>query len=124
MHRTNGTEAALWNATLGKKLGAPEVERISPANDTVTAVSRKTLIGVHFADQVDVETINPRTFEVKNSAGVVVTGHYSSGQNFVYFQPSAALNAGTVYTVTIKGVKDWVGNELVTPFVSRFKTGL
>ena len=120
----NGTEAALWNATLGKKIGAPEVERISPANDIVTAVSRKTLIGVHFADQIDLETINPRTFEVKNSAGVVVTGDYSSGQNFVYFQPSAALNAGSVYTVTIKGVKDWVGNELVTPFVSRFKTGL
>jgi hypothetical protein len=72
---------------------------------------------------MDPLTINASTFTVKNGA-VTVPGVLSFAGNEMFFDPTALLETGTIYTATITtGAKNMAGSSLASNYVWTFTTG-
>ena len=101
-----------WSFTVAAAAtGAVTVTAISPP-DGGTAVATSTPITATFSAAMDAATLTTSTFKLtKGSADVAGAVSYSA--NVVTFTPSAALEAGATYTVTItSGAKDTDGDAI------------
>lgn len=82
-----------------------------------------SIIEIAFNDDT-VENVKAENVKVTDAAGKVVEGKVEAKENakgVFYFKPAAELAKSTVYTVTVDGVKDKVGNT-IDKFVTSFKT--
>jgi hypothetical protein len=100
---------------------APVVVATSPGNG-VTGVAVNARVGVEFNEALEVVGLGEPV--VVTGGGTTVSGSVSvSGdRTVVYFTPLGLLATNTVYTVTVSGVKDVVGNVAGTVVFS-FTTG-
>lgn len=99
---------------------APSVISTDPLNNATATVLNKS-ISATFNVAIDPNTINDKTFTIKNGtttlAGVVTyTGTTAT------FNPNTDLLPGTIYTATISGAKDMQGTALANDYVWNFST--
>ena len=107
----------------------PTASATSPANGAV-GVSPATTITATFSEAMDPATINTNTFELRNSANVLVPANvtYSAATLAATLTPSSPLAASTTYTATVGGgatdprAKDAAGNALATNVTWSFTT--
>ncbi len=106
----------------------PTITSVSPVNGA-TGISTGTTVSAIFSEAVNTSTISTSTFELRNSANVLVpaTVSYNATTRTATLTPSASLSAATLYTVTVKGgaagVKDIAGNALAANYIWSFTTG-
>lgn len=100
----------------------PEVDTIIP-RDGATGQATTTRIGISFTDNVELATVDHRSFIVRKMGGPALRGTYSVTMSVLNFQPHEPLEPGTTYEVVLPagGVKDYVGNG-VEEFTSTFTT--
>jgi hypothetical protein len=106
------------------------VSSISPASGA-TGVSRTANVRANFNEDMDPATINTNTFQLRNSAGTLITAvvTYSATYRRATLNPSGTLAANATFTATVRGgttdprVKDGAGNALQTSRVWSFTTG-
>lgn len=90
-----------------------------PASD----IKVDSIIEIAFNDET-VENVKAENVKVTDAAGKVVEGKVEAKENVkgvFYFKPAAELAKSTVYTVTVDGLKDKVGNT-IDKFITSFKT--
>jgi Domain of unknown function (DUF4082)/Bacterial Ig-like domain len=106
---------------------SPLIGAISPASGA-TGVATNATVSVQFLGAMNAGTVNASTLTLQDSLGnaVVATVNYDAGSTTATLTPSAALNAGTTYTLTISGgaggVADANGNTLPQAVSSTFTT--
>ena len=110
----------LWGRDTSNR---PVIYHIYP-DDKATNVPLDTVITASFNKLMKEETINPKTFTLKDQKGGDVPGIVKlQGGNGV-FDPIASLIPDTTYTATItKDTKDTTGNSLEADKVWLFSTG-
>lgn len=107
---------------------APSVTATSPAANELN-VSTCSRVGIAFADNVELDTINTTNIsvapQINGSPGTALSGTYTLQFGIVNFTPTTDLEPNTTYNVTIKagGVTDWVGNALSSDYQFSFRTG-
>ena len=116
-----------WSFTTVGDLQAPTIVNVTPSNNGIN-VPISPVVSVEFSEPMDAGSIGAGSFELRNSANVLVAGSisYTAGSRTLSFVPAAALSAGTVYVATVKagatGVKDLAGNSLLSNYVWSFTT--
>jgi hypothetical protein len=96
---------------------APTVNAVEPA-DGATGVALTSNVGATFSEALAPSTINSSTFTLfkQGSTQVAATVTYDATAKKATLDPSTDLEAGAVYTATVKsgsgGVKDVAGNPL------------
>ncbi|MFC0532170.1 Ig-like domain-containing protein [Phytohabitans kaempferiae] len=129
-----GIQYAFFTATPGSYVGTyttgdsarPTVISTTPT-DGATGASASDPITVRFSEPMAAGTINTTNVELRTSGGALVgrTVTYDAGTESAVITPSAALTAGTGYTVTVKGnpgVTDVAGNSLLSDHSFSFTT--
>ena len=111
---------ALSDVTVVESNGAPVTLNLSALQ-----VAGQTTVVVTFNKPVDPATVNAQTFVV-TSAGPVA-GSYAVSGNTVTFTPSAFLQGGATYTVSLRasgtgfsGIADLAGNSLTANLSGTF----
>jgi hypothetical protein len=101
----------------------PSVNSTNPAaNATNFPVNQA--ISATFSEEMDVATVTPATFSVRDSNGDLTAGSISIANRTAIFQPNVFLPAFTVHTATLStAIKDISGNGLPAPFTWTFTTG-
>jgi DNA-binding beta-propeller fold protein YncE len=102
----------------------PVVNMVNPANDArdVPVTSR---VGITLSDQIELDSLTPDSFMLREIAsGQVVSGRLSGQTGILNFSPDQPLKAGTAYEVGVEAgrLRDVAGNRIATPFISRFTT--
>jgi hypothetical protein len=123
----NNTGAYLngWNTYFttgnGSDLTAPSVAAISPMNNE-TAVPLNAQVIVHFTSPID-PAVASNIITVTPAGGSPIAGTATLASDLVtlFFVPTNVLTPTTVYTVSISGYQDVVGN-VGSPFSSSFTT--
>ena len=110
----------------GTDVTAPTIAGRSPAPNA-TDVPRNTNVDVQFSEAMNPATINASTLRLrKQGAGSDVPASVSYAGNTATLDPTADLDPGAVYDVTVKGgaggVADAVGNELAADDTWSFTT--
>jgi hypothetical protein len=121
----HGTGAALIPHQMAPDSVAPEVMKIYP-NDQDVRQPLSTRVTVFFSEDIDIASINSANLIVRKVGGAAVDGVYSkSSFNALSFGARQPLEANTTYEVVVPsgGLKDLVGNPLMTAAVARFSTG-
>jgi hypothetical protein len=103
----------------------PVVNMVLPrdGDEKVPLTSR---IGLTFDEFVDIGSLFPGSFFVREvGETAVLRGHYSGQEGIVNFWPEAPLRADTEYEVIVPagGVVDFNGNPTAREFRSTFTTG-
>ncbi|MEJ5297903.1 MAG: Ig-like domain-containing protein [Armatimonadota bacterium] len=81
-------------------------------------------IVVTFSRPMDPSSLQPGSFELRNSQGQPVEGDVQLSFNELVFTPAYALASGAWYTATVKqGLKSEDGLELQQDYVWQFRTG-
>ncbi len=103
---------------------APVVTAISPA-DGSDAVGVTATLRVRFSESVNPLTVDKSTIVVNDDTGTLMPGSisFTDMDRLVTIMPQEPLVPEVLYTVTISGVTDKAGNEVV-PRTSTFRTGL
>src|SRR5690606_25934853 len=103
---------------------SPHVDTILP-RDGATGQARTTRVGISFTDNVELATVDTRSFIVRPVGGQALPGVFSVTMSVLNFQPSVPLEPNTTYEVILPegGVKDYVGNGVAEEFRSTFTTG-
>jgi glucose/arabinose dehydrogenase len=114
-------------ATAGADTTAPTVTATVPGAGA-TDVAVTTPITVQFSEPMNAATITSANLELRAGGSLVNrTVTYDGANNRATITPAAALNATTVYTVTVKGgasgVGDTAGNVLAADHTFSFTTG-
>ncbi len=99
---------------------SPEVTWVHPKSAS-TGVALSARIGVSMSDNIELSSITPSSFRVRDAMGHQINGTYSVQMGLVNFTPSSPLAPNTEYQITIEGLEDWAGNASPT-FTSRFTT--
>ena len=99
---------------------APAVTVVNPP-DASTGVPRNAAISVRFSERIDPVSMSAASGIVLSPA-TSATQQLSADGLTLTFTPAASLNASTVYSLSVAGLKDLSGNTL-TPFASTFTTG-
>ena len=100
---------------------------VTPAADAI-GVATDSNIKVHFNAPMNASTVNSNSLQLQDSSSNVVTTTvtYDAASQTATLTPSAALNEGTTYTLTIQsgasGPVDMAGNTLSGVYTSRFTT--
>ena len=104
----------VWSFTTIPK--TPIVTTVSPVN-TATNVSVNSAVTVTFSDTMTAATINASTVMLRDSQNKLVpaTVTYDAPSVTARLQPSSALNASDIYTVTVAGGSGGVANLAGTP---------
>jgi hypothetical protein len=124
-HGTSMENNYVWSFTTAggvttTDVNPPTVLSSVPANNaTGVAVSVKP--AVTFSEAMDASTITTTTITLKQGT-TVVAGTVALSGNTATITPSATLLPGAVYTGTVSGVKDAVGNALATAYSWSFTT--
>ncbi|MEX0679332.1 MAG: N,N-dimethylformamidase beta subunit family domain-containing protein, partial [Pirellulales bacterium] len=106
---------------------APTVTAFNPVSGA-TNVATGAAPTVTFSETLNASTVNTSTIFLRNASNVVIpsTVAYNSSTNTATLTPTSALAASTTYTIVVKGgsagVKDQVGNALVSDVTSSFTT--
>jgi RHS repeat-associated protein len=94
------------SSLLQEQKGAAEVRASSP-QDSATDVPADALISMRFSSPTRMESINPRTVNLKGPEGVIAAQLVAAeGGMLAFITPSAPLLPGTVYQVTLSGAVD------------------
>ena len=102
---------------------SPEVLSVTPAKDA-TDISNSITPTVTFNEPMDASSVNASTFTLMDEDHSVVNAEVTCDGITAVLAPSAELNSGTVYTVTVTGsVKDLAGNPMISYFSWSFTTG-
>jgi hypothetical protein len=109
----------IWTFTTGATT-APMVVSTDPM-DNATAISLNKTISATFSVALDPQTINDKTFTVKNGT-TLLTGVVSYSGTTATFDPSSDLLPGTIYTATISGAKNMAGVTIANDYVWNFST--
>ena len=101
----------------------PTVVMLSPANGATGVATSATPI-FRFNETMNLSTINNSSVTLAPVGGSPVAGSIAfHGLNTVQFLPSAGLNQGTTYVLTVSaGAKDLAGNGVSPQFTSSFTT--
>ena len=119
----HGTGSALFVHDTNPDLTPPAVVEVSPRNGAVNQPLTSS-VGVAFTDTVLFDSVGEDSLRLLDAQGRTVSGTYSVNQNIVNFSPAEPLQPGTTYTVQVlaRGVSDYAGNRIETPFRSTFAT--
>jgi hypothetical protein len=109
----------VWTFTSGATT-APMVIATDPL-DNATAIPLNKTISATFSIAIDPQTINDKTFTVKNGT-TSLTGVVSYTGTTATFDPSTDLLPGTTYTATISGAKNMAGVAIANDYVWNFST--
>nr|P35825.1 RecName: Full=S-layer protein; AltName: Full=Surface layer protein; Flags: Precursor [Geobacillus stearothermophilus]CAA50409.1 surface layer protein [Geobacillus stearothermophilus] len=114
-----------WRHTVASVKAAADKDgqNASAAFPTSTAIDTTKSLLVEF-NETDLAEVKPENIVVKDAAGNAVAGTVTAldgSTNKFVFTPSQELKAGTVYSVTIDGVRDKVGNT-ISKYITSFKT--
>lgn len=117
----NNSNQAVTSSTSSKSTFS--VAAIFPASGA-TGVATNTTIQITFSSAANSATVTAAniTLTGPTSAAVSGTAAYDSENNTATYAPSAALAAGTTYTVKVSGVKSSTGTSLLAAFTSTFTT--
>ena len=105
----------------------PVITSVLPPNDA-PAVATGTSFEVIFSEAMDPGTINTTTFELRNSADVVIPAAvtYDAAVNRASLNPSTPMKVSEVFRAVVKGgaggVKDTSGNPLAIDYTWLIKT--
>jgi hypothetical protein len=101
----------------------PIIDTVIP-KDKTSGVSLKTAIGVSFTDNIELASVNQKSFIVRPVGGSALPGRYGVRMGVVNFDPDGDLKPGTTYEVVLPkgGVTDYVGNPLATEWKTTFTT--
>jgi methionine-rich copper-binding protein CopC len=115
-----------WVDVVFDERTAPTIVSRSPA-PAATGVSRAAKVKVTFSEAIDPATINTGTFILRQGANAVAaTITYDAATSTATLSPVSSLQAGTAYTVLVKGgdtgVKDLIGNPLAADAPWTFTT--
>jgi hypothetical protein len=99
---------------------APRVNGIWPP-DGMT-VPPTTSIGVSFSDQIELATVGPPSFQVRDGAGNCVGGTWGHMRTILNFVPDAPLEPGVTYELRLPagGITDLGGNAIEEDYLSTF----
>ncbi len=114
-----------WSFTTGSTgdVLAPLAKENYPSASAANVPTNRQLT-VTFDEAMDPTTITTESFKVSRPSGALLAGTVSYSGSTATFHPSAALEAQTIYTVTVTtDVKDLAGNALATSVVWTFTTG-
>lgn len=113
-----------WSSSNDAKGGTPGAENslVSAVPDT-QAPSILSVGVVNFAQLIvgSDETINPTTIseaKISITGGITVSQATSSGNSFLALDLANQLSGGVEYTLTIEGIGDCTGNNIVAPGVT------
>lgn len=101
----------------------PSVDTIIP-RDGSTGQAITSRIGISFTDNVELATVDTRSFVVRPVGGEALSGTFGVYMGVLNFDPDEDLMPGTTYEVILPagGIKDYVGNGLDTEFRATFTT--
>ncbi len=101
----------------------PSVDAVVP-KDGATGQAVTSRIGISFTDNVELMTVDTRSFIVRPVGGQALRGTFSVTMSVLNFDPEVPLESDTTYEVILPagGVKDYVGNGIATEFRSTFTT--
>jgi hypothetical protein len=108
-------------ATPGPLAAAPAVSSTSPSN-LATGITRNANVRATFTEPMDVATITTATFTLSAGA-VVIPGVVTYSGVTAIFEPTASLDANTVYTASVLvGAEDVGGDPMVAVKTWTFTT--
>lgn len=118
---TIATDVTLGDVVLDE--APPRVSSVTPLPAAV-AVARAQAIVLLFSEGIDRASINQQSVQLVGPGGPVLFDQpvYRAGDSEVVLQPSSPLQAETVYTLTVTGVRDRAGRPMAMPFSSSFTT--
>ena len=99
----------------------PQVTGLSPAAG-LTQVPINAQVVVTFNEPIQSQSVDGVTLAA-GATPIVVTHTLSNGNRTLTLTPTVLLQANTLFTITVSGVKDLAGNNLLTPLTSSFSTG-
>jgi hypothetical protein len=120
----NAISGTTWTFTTGPTPDTtpPTVTAISPTQ-AASGVTVATTVVLTFSEMIDQTTL-AAGFSLARAAGTIAGSMaYDAAAKRATFTPSTLLDGLTVYTVTVKGVRDLAGNAMAAPFTSTFTTG-
>lgn len=99
---------------------APRVNGIWPPDGL--AVPPTTSIGLSFSDQIELATVGPASFQLRDAEGNCVGGTWGHMRTILNFVPDAPLQRGATYELVLPagGITDLGGNAIAEDFVSTF----
>ena len=99
---------------------APRVNGLWPP-DGLT-VPPTTAIGVSFSDQIELATVGPPSFQVRDAEGSCVSGTWGHMRTIVNFVPDMPLQSGMTYELVLPagGITDLGGNAIADDYRSTF----
>lgn len=101
----------------------PRVDTILP-KDGATGQAVTTRVGISFTDNIELATVDTRSFIVRPVGGQALAGTWGVTMSVLNFEPAEALQPKTTYEVVLPqgGIKDYVGNGIAEEFRSTFTT--
>jgi len=101
----------------------PAVDWIIPKNGA-TGQATTSRVGISFTDNIELATVDSRSFVVRPEGGQPVSGTWGVTTSVLNFEPNEPLEPGTTYEVILPagGVKDLVGNGIAQEFRATFTT--
>lgn len=101
----------------------PRVDWIVPTDGAVGQATTSR-IGVSFTDNVELATVDTRSFIVRPVGGSALQGTWGVNMSLLHFDPDGEFEPGTTYEVVLPagGIKDYVGNGIPEEFRSSFTT--
>jgi len=102
----------------------PQVLSIFPESGAEEIPISTNTISVTLSKSIDKGSVTSSTFYLTDSNDNKVTGVISVDNDTLSFTPNAVLSVGTVYTVTINGIKDTDGNTITEEYEWSFTTGI
>ena len=116
----------IWSfTTVAVDNTAPIITSVLPLNGAST-VSVGTTVTANFSEAIDASTVSTSTFELRNSANILIGAAVHTSGSQVILTPSAALAGSAVYTATVQGgasgIKDVAGNALAEDYSWSFTT--
>lgn len=101
----------------------PEVLYTNPINGA-TEQALTTRIALSFSDQIELSSVNNRSFTVRPVGGQPIHGRWGLNQTILNFWPDHPLQPNTTYEVRLPagGIADLVGNGIDEEFISTFTT--
>jgi hypothetical protein len=98
----------------------PRVNAIWPPDGTT--VPATSSIGVSFSDQIELATVGPPSFQLRDGEGNCVSGTWGHMRTILNFMPDAPLQSGGTYEVVLPagGITDLGGNAVAQEYVSTF----
>lgn len=133
-----GVEYAVFSARSGSYTAryvadtvAPAISSLVPSADA-TGVDVAAAIRIEFSESLSSSTVNQSTIDLRTAAGVVVPGalSYDAATRMATLKPSASLESGVSYTLTVRGgtsgprIEDLLNNSLAATSVTTFTTAV